>query len=150
MDRPCHRPRQRAGWRVRRPGWICRRSLRDSATAEALRAMGFVSSELQAIVPPRWLRPGLTQPPRAYPRDAQEPPPFAPRNAWGAALQARVPPMHDVDKLRIVPDEGSILDAKRDWVGSRFDVGKQRGTEGRKGRAGDTSTRANQCPMSQK
>ena len=81
-------------------GWIaCRRNLQDSATAEALRAIcEFDLSELQAIVPAA--RPsGGTDPAPSRPRDAQEPPaPFAPRNAWGAALRARVPPMHDVGK----------------------------------------------------
>jgi hypothetical protein len=45
--------------------------------------------------------------------------PFAPRNASRAALRARVPLMHDVDKLQAVPDEGSRLDAK--W-GSELDA----------------------------
>src|SRR5271166_4555960 len=51
---------------------------------------------------------------------AQAPPtPFAPRNAEGAALRARVPPMHYPDKPNPALTEGSRLDAKR---GSRLDA----------------------------
>ena len=99
---------RRAAWLQSLPD-----NLQDSATAEALRAI-WISANFRrpfrhaASVGTDQPPPTLTQ------RDAQAPPaPFASRNAWGAALRARVPPMHDVDKLRIVPDEGSILDAKR-------------------------------------
>src|SRR5208337_731722 len=64
--------------------------------------------------PHRTPTPGLTR------VGAQAPPtPFAPRNAEGAALRARVPPMHYPDKPNPALTEGSRLDAKR---GSRLDA----------------------------
>ena len=104
-------------------------NLRNSATAEALRAdLRIRSQRTSGDRSAARLRPGLTQPSSRLPTgDATgTSAPFAPRNAWGAALRARVPPMHDVDKLRIVPDEGSILDAKR---GSELEGRTHRGAE---------------------
>src|SRR5271157_5099393 len=101
--------------RVEYAAWLDRLpdSLQDSATAEALRAICDLDlTELQAIVPPRGFGRDRPSPFHAYPRDAQGPPaPFAPHNAQGAALRARVPPMHDVDTLQAAANEGSPVNA---------------------------------------
>jgi DNA replication protein DnaC len=73
-----------------------------------------------ALQKPQLTKPSPGPPPGLTRVGAQEPPtPSAPRNAEGAALRARVPPMHYPDKPKPVHPEGSRLDAKR---GSRLEA----------------------------
>src|SRR5216684_1942617 len=73
-----------------------------------------------AIQKPKLTKPSPGPPPGLTHVGAQAPPtPSAPRNAEGAALRARVPPMHYADKPNPAIPEGSRLEAKR---GSRLEA----------------------------
>src|SRR5712692_7898830 len=84
-----------------------------------------IRSKMYDIYPVQTLtKPSPGPPPGLTHVGAQaSPTPSAPRNAEGAALRARVPPMHYADKPNPAIPEGSRLDAKRRSEESR--VGKE-------------------------
>src|SRR5271168_2082220 len=125
------RPHYRPGF-----GWILGVAFGDTLTRPVRLAQGFTCVRCcgspRASSPHGLTAPGLASPDgshcvqlppargcyqlapqRTFTSNPVPMPGTPPRNARGAALRARVPPMHDVDKPEAVADEGSRLDAKR-------------------------------------